>query len=70
VISQDIEDTVVLYGVAVFAEYDAVHAGKRAGPLLELMYQTEHFTLARAWQNLTDDGFLREPFTTAWSIRR
>jgi hypothetical protein len=44
--------------------------GKRAGPLLELMYQTEHFTLARAWQNLTDDGFLWEPFTTAWSIRR
>ena len=44
--------------------------GKRAGTLLELMHQIEHFTLARAWSGLTDDEFLWEPFTTTWSIRR
>ena len=37
--------------------------GKRAGTLLELMDQTEYFTLARAWENLTDDEFFWEPFT-------
>jgi hypothetical protein len=44
--------------------------GKRADTLLELMYQTEHFTLARAWDDLTDDEFWWEPFATTWSIRR
>jgi hypothetical protein len=44
--------------------------GKRADTLLELMYQIDHFTLARAQDNLTDDEFFWEPFTTAWSIRR
>jgi hypothetical protein len=44
--------------------------GKRAGTLLELMYQTEYFTLARAWENLTDDEFFWEPFPMTWSIRR
>ena len=44
--------------------------GKRAGTLLELMYPIEFFTLARAWQDLTDDEFFWEPFTTTWSIRR
>ena len=43
--------------------------GKRAGTLLELMYRIEYFTLARAWEGLTDDEFLWEPFTTTWSIR-
>ncbi len=43
---------------------------RRAETLLELMHQIEHFTLARAWGNLTDDEFFWEPFTTAWSIRR
>jgi hypothetical protein len=28
--------------------------GKRAETLLELMYQIEYFTLARAWEGLTD----------------
>jgi len=45
-------------------------AGKRADTLLGLMYQIERFTLARAWQGLTDDEFFWEPFTTTWSIRR
>ncbi|MGH3296198.1 MAG: DinB family protein [Trebonia sp.] len=45
-------------------------AGKRASTLLELMYQVEYFTLARAWKNLTDDEFFWEPLPTAWSIRR
>ena len=31
--------------------------GKRAGTLLELMYRIEYFTLARAWDDLTDDEF-------------
>ncbi len=44
--------------------------GKRAETLLELMYQIEYFTLARAWEGLTDDEFFWEPFTTTWSIRR
>jgi hypothetical protein len=44
--------------------------GKRADTLLELMHPVEHFTLARAWQDLTDDEFFWEPFTTAWSVRR
>jgi hypothetical protein len=44
--------------------------GKRAGTLLELMHPIEHFTLARAWEDLTDDEFFWEPFATAWSIRR
>ena len=44
--------------------------GKRAETLLELMYQIERFTLARAWAGLTDDEFFWEPFTTTWSIRR
>jgi hypothetical protein len=44
--------------------------GKRAGTLLELMSQIEHFTLGRAWGALSDDEFLWEPFTTTWSIRR
>jgi len=44
--------------------------GKRAGTLLELMDRIEYFTLARAWENLTDDEFFWEPFTTTWSIRR
>lgn len=42
--------------------------GKRAGPLLHLMYSIEHFTLARAWHDLTDDEFFWEPFTITWSI--
>jgi hypothetical protein len=44
--------------------------GKRAGTLLELMDPIEYCTLARAWQDLTDDEFFWEPFTTTWSIRR
>ena len=44
--------------------------GKRAGTLLELMYRIEYFTLARAWEDLTDDEFFWEPFTMTWSIRR
>jgi hypothetical protein len=44
--------------------------GKRAGTLLELMSQIEHFTLGRAWRGLSDDEFFWEPFTTTWSIRR
>jgi hypothetical protein len=44
--------------------------GKRAGTLLELMDPIEYFTLARAWEDLTDDEFFWEPFTTTWSIRR
>lgn len=44
--------------------------GKRAGTLLEVMHPIEHFTLARAWEGLTDDEFFWEPFTTTWSIRR
>ena len=44
--------------------------GKRAGTLLELMRPIEYFTLARAWEDLTDDEFFWEPFTTTWSIRR
>ena len=44
--------------------------GKRAGTLLELMHQVEYFTLARAWEDLTDDEFFWEPFATTWSIRR
>jgi DinB superfamily len=44
--------------------------GKRADTLLELMRPIERFTLARAWEGLTDDEFFWEPFTTAWSIRR
>jgi len=44
--------------------------GKRADTLLQLMYEIEHFTLARAQDNLTDDEFFWEPFTTTWSIRR
>jgi len=44
--------------------------GKRAGTLLEMMHPIEHFTLARAWEGLTDDEFFWEPFTTTWSIRR
>ena len=44
--------------------------GKRAETLLELMYQIEHFTLARAWAGLTYDAVLREPFMTTWSVRR
>jgi hypothetical protein len=47
-----------------------VMTGKRAGTLLELMHQIEHFTLARAQASLTDDEFFWEPFPTAWSIRR
>jgi hypothetical protein len=43
---------------------------KRAETLLELMHQIEHFTLARAWGDLTDDEFFWEPFTTTWSVRR
>jgi DinB superfamily len=45
-------------------------AGKRADTLLALMGPIEHFTLARAWRDLTDDEFFWEPFTTTWSIRR
>ena len=44
--------------------------GKRAETLPELMYQIEYFTLARAWEGLTDEEFFWEPFTTTWSIRR
>jgi hypothetical protein len=44
--------------------------GKRAETLLELMRPIEHFTLGRAWTNLTDDEFFWEPFATTWSIRR
>jgi hypothetical protein len=44
--------------------------GKRAETLLELMYQIEYFTLARAWAGLTDDEFFWEPYTTTWSVRR
>jgi hypothetical protein len=44
--------------------------GKRADTLLELMYKIEHFTLARAWKDLTDDEFFWEPFPLTWSIRR
>jgi hypothetical protein len=44
--------------------------GKRADTLLALMYQIERFSLARAWESLTDDEFSWEPFPTAWSIRR
>jgi hypothetical protein len=44
--------------------------GKRADTLLQLMFAIEHFTLARAWDDLTDEEFFWEPFTTTWSIRR
>jgi hypothetical protein len=44
--------------------------GKRADTLLELMHPIEYFTLARAWNHLTDDEFFWEPLTTTWSIRR
>jgi hypothetical protein len=44
--------------------------GKRAGTLLEMMHPIERFTLARAWDGLTDEEFFWEPFPTAWSIRR
>lgn len=30
---------------------------KRADTLLELMHRIEHYTLARAWNGLTDDEF-------------
>jgi len=57
-------------GVGRGLEYDAAHDRERAETLLELMYQIEHFTLARAWEGLTDEEFFWEPFTTTWSIRR
>lgn len=44
--------------------------GKRADTLLALMYRIESFTLARAWDDLTDDEFFWEPHAMAWSIRR
>lgn len=44
--------------------------GKRAETLLDLMQQIERFSLARAWDGLTDREFFWEPFTTTWSIRR
>jgi hypothetical protein len=44
--------------------------GKRAETLLELTRPIEHFTLGRAWTNLTDDEFFWEPFATTWSTRR
>jgi hypothetical protein len=44
--------------------------GKRAGTLLEMMHPIERFTLARAWDGLTDEEFFWEPFPAAWSIRR
>ena len=44
--------------------------GKRADTVLQLMRPIEYYTLARAWEGLTDDEFFWEPFTTAWSIRR
>jgi hypothetical protein len=37
-------------------------SGKRAETLLELMYQIEYFTLARAWEGLTDEEFF-------WDLR-
>jgi len=43
---------------------------RRSDTLLELMYRIEYFTLARAWEGLTDDEFFWEPATTTWSIRR
>jgi DinB superfamily len=39
--------------------------GKPADTLLELVHQIERFTLPRAWDGLTDDEFLWEPFRTA-----
>ena len=44
--------------------------GKRADTLLGLMHQIEHFTLARAWGDLTDGEFFWEPFPATWSISR
>jgi hypothetical protein len=44
--------------------------GKRADTLLALMDRIESFTLARAWDDLTDDEFFWEPHAMAWSIRR
>lgn len=43
---------------------------KQAGPLLEVMDQIEHFTLERAWTDLTDDEFFWEPTAPTWSVRR
>ena len=57
-------------GVAVGLSTMWLVAGKRADTLLELMHQIERFTLARAWEGLTDDEFFWEPFPTTWSIRR
>ena len=45
-------------------------AGKRADTLLELMDPIQRFTLSRAGDDLTDEEFFWEPFTTAWNIRR
>ena len=42
--------------------------GKRADTLLELMYLIEYFTLARAWEGLTDDELNVELNRTTLSI--
>jgi hypothetical protein len=44
--------------------------GKRADTLLEVMDQIEHFTLQRAWTDLTDGEFFWEPAAPTWSVRR
>lgn len=44
--------------------------GRRVETFLELMDRIERFTLLRAWDGLSDDEFLWEPASTAWSIRR
>lgn len=42
---------------------------KRADLLLEVMDHIEHFTLGRAWTDLTDDEFFWEPAARTWSVR-
>ena len=47
----------------------AAVAGRRSEVFLQLMYRIEHFTLERAWTELTDDEFFWEPTPSTWSIR-
>ena len=45
-------------------------AGKRSDVFLKVMDRIEHFTLQRAWTELTDDEFFWEPTPSTWSVRR
>jgi len=44
--------------------------GKRGESLLNTMLFIELYTLNRAWNGLTDDEFLWEPFADSWGVRR